>query len=108
VPPPPDRDPTSGLAVNRIALDNAFVGWDGQAVVAWPERHARLRLATRGPLGTLVVYTPPAQPFFCAEPVSHITDAFNLAAAGRTDTGMLTLGPGESACATLTMTPEAA
>jgi aldose 1-epimerase len=104
--PPPVQDPGRGLAVNRAALDNAFVGWDGQAVVAWPERRARLRLATRDPLGTLVVYTPPGQSFFCAEPVSHITDAFNLAAAGRTDTGMLTLAPGESARATLTLTPE--
>ena len=45
--PPPDRDPTRGLVVDRIALDNAFVGWDGQAVVAWPERRARLRLEAR-------------------------------------------------------------
>ncbi len=106
VAPAPERDPGRGLAVDRTALDNAFVGWDGEAVVAWPERRARIRLTRHGPLDTLVVYTPPAQPFFCAEPVSHITDAFNLAAAGRTDTGMLTLAPGESVRATLTMTPE--
>jgi aldose 1-epimerase len=108
VAPPPDRDPGRGLAVDRTALDNAFVGWDGRAVVEWPERRARLRLATRGPLGTLVVYTPPGETFFCAEPASHITDAFNLAAAGRTDTGMLALSPGESAHAALTLTPEIA
>ena len=108
VTPPPDRDPGRGLAVDRAALDNAFVGWDGRALVAWPERRAQLRLATRGPLGTLVVYTPPGEAFFCAEPVSHITDAFNLAAAGRTDTGMLTLAPGESVRATLTLIPESA
>ncbi|HEX9187496.1 MAG TPA: aldose 1-epimerase, partial [Vicinamibacteria bacterium] len=66
----------------------------------------RLRLAASPPLRTLVVYTPPGQSFFCAEPVSHITDAFNLADAGRTDTGMLTLAPGESARATFTLTPE--
>jgi aldose 1-epimerase len=108
VAPPPDRDPGRGLAVDRTALDNAFVGWDGQAVVTWPEWRVQLRLATRGPLGTLVVYTPPGELFFCAEPVSHITDAFNLAAAGRTDTGMLSLAPGESVRATLTLTPEIA
>jgi aldose 1-epimerase len=55
-----------------------------------------------------VVYTPPGEAFFCVEPVSHITDAFNLAAAGRTDTGMLSLLPGESVRATLTLTPEIA
>jgi aldose 1-epimerase len=105
VAPPSDRDPGRGLAVDRVALDNAFVGWDGQAVVAWPERRAWLGLAAGGPLGTLVVYTPPGESFFCAEPVSHVTDAFNLAAAGLTDTGMLTLAPGESVRATLTLTP---
>ena len=106
--PAPDRDPRPGLAVDRVALDNAFVGWDGHAVVTWPERGARLRLAASPPLGTLVVYTPPAQPFFCAEPVSHVTDAFNLAAGGQADTGMLTLAPGESVRATFTLTPELA
>lgn len=108
VAPPPDRDPGRGLSVDRTALDNAFVGWDGDAVVAWPEWRVQLRLATQGPLGTLVVYTPPGEAFFCVEPVSHITDAFNLAAAGRTDTGMLSLLPGESVGATLTLTPSIA
>jgi aldose 1-epimerase len=106
VTPGPDRDPGRGLAVDRTALDNAFVGWNGQAIVTWPERRARVRLTAHGPLGTLVVYTPPGQSFFCAEPVSHITDAFNLAASGRRDTGMLTLEPGESVSARLTLTPE--
>jgi aldose 1-epimerase len=106
VAPSPDRDPRRGLAVDRTALDNVFVGWDGHAVVTWPERGARLRLAASEPLRTLVVYTPPRQPFFCAEPVSHVTDAFNRAAAGHGDTGMLTLAPGESVRATFTLAPE--
>jgi aldose 1-epimerase len=55
-----------------------------------------------------VVYTPPGQSFFCAEPVSHITDAFNRAAAGQADTGMLTLAPGETVGVTLRLTPESA
>jgi aldose 1-epimerase len=108
VAPPPDRDPGRGLAVNRVALDNAFVGWDGQAVVTWPERRVRLRLAASALLGTLVVYSPPGQSFFCAEPVSHITDAFNLAAAGQADTGMLTLAPGETVRVTLRLAAERA
>lgn len=108
VPPPPDRDPRLGLAVDRVALDNVFIGWDQAAVITWPERHARLRLAARGPLTTLVVYTPPGEAFFCAEPVSHITEAFNLADAGRQDTGMLSLAPGESVSAVMSLIPEAA
>ena len=108
VTPPPDRDPRLGLAVDRVALDNVFVGWDRTAVITWPEQRAQLRLSARGPLATLVVYTPPGEAFFCAEPVSHITDAFNLAAAGRQDTGMLSLAPGESARAALSLVPEIA
>ena len=106
VAPPADRDPRRGLAVDRTPLDNVFIGWDRQALIAWPERRVRLRLEASPPLATLVVYTPSGQPYFCAEPVSHITDAFNLAAAGQPDTGMLTLAPAESVEVTFTLTPE--
>jgi aldose 1-epimerase len=57
------------------------------------------------PLDFLVVYSPPGKDFFCAEPVSHCTDAFNLAARGRDDTGMLTIGPGASVSATVWFRP---
>ena len=108
VTPPPDRDPRLGLAVDRVALDNVFIGWDQEAVITWPERSARLRLTARGPLTTLVVYTPPGKTFFCAEPVSHITEAFNLAAAGRQDTGILSLAPGETVRVAMSLIPEIA
>jgi len=57
-------------------------------------------------LDFLVVYTPPGRPFFCAEPVSHVTDAFNLAAAGRTDTGARALAAGETLRAVVTLSVE--
>jgi aldose 1-epimerase len=108
VTPPPDRDPRLGLAVDRVPLDNVFVGWDREAVITWPERSARLRMTASGLLATLVVYTPPGEAFFCVEPVSHITEAFNLAAAGDQDTGMLSLAPGESTRAAMSLVPELA
>jgi aldose 1-epimerase len=108
VTPPPDRDPRLGLAVDRVALDNVFVGWDQGALITWPKRGARLRMTARGPLSTLVVYTPSGEAFFCAEPVSHVTEAFNLAAAGDRETGMLSLAPGESARAAMFLAPEVA
>jgi aldose 1-epimerase len=103
---PPPADLGRGLLVNGTALDNVFTGWDGQAVVAWPERSAHLRITAGLPLGCLVVYAPPARAFFCVEPVSHVTDAFNLAARGRSDTGLLTVAPGETVRAAVTLTPE--
>ena len=44
--------------------------------------NTRVVMTADAPLDFLVVYTPRARPFLCAEPVSHMTDAFNLAAAG--------------------------
>jgi len=105
VPAAPPRDPRAGLAVDQVALDNCFAGWDGRAEIDWPERKAGLSMRAAGPLGFLVVYTPPGEPYFCAEPVSNATDAFNLAAAGRGDTGMVVLAPGEEAAARVSFVP---
>jgi len=104
--PRPEADLSRGVAADSIALDNAFVGWDRRAVLEWPEPGMRLVLTAEAPLDVLVVYTPSGRPFFCAEPVSHVTDAFNLAAAGRTDTGARALAPGETLRAAVTLAVE--
>jgi aldose 1-epimerase len=105
-PPPPSHDPTRGLRVDQVALDNCFIGWDRRAVVEWPERRARVVVTAAAPLDFLMVYTPPGRDFFCLEPVSHAIDAVNLAAAGRTDVGFRVLEPGGTLRATVTLTPE--
>jgi aldose 1-epimerase len=105
VEPETGRDPCAGLAVDAQALDNCFTGWGGQAVVTWPERNASLTIAAGPPFGCLVVYTPPGRDFFCVEPVSHVTDAFNMAAAGDAGTGMQVLAPGATLRSTATFTP---
>jgi aldose 1-epimerase len=100
-------DLARGIAVERVALDNCCVGWSGRAGLAWPEAGARLTMTAEPPLDRLVVFTPPRRAFFCVEPVSHVTDAFNLAAAGRSDTGMRTLEPGETLRATIVLDVDA-
>jgi len=105
-PPPRELDPTRGVKVDAVALDNCFTGWRRRAVIEQPEERVRLTMTAEPPLEFLVAYTPPGRPFFCAEPVSHITDAFNLAAAGRPDTGMRILPPGETLRATVTLSVE--
>ena len=97
---------TTGIVPDEHSLDTHFTGFGGSARVEWPEWRARLRLETSGPFGFLVVYTPPDKGFFCAEPVTNSLDAFNLAAAGRPDTGMIVLAPGAVAEGTMTLTPE--
>ena len=105
-PPRPEADPSRGVMVDSIALDNGFVGWRRHAAIEWPELAMSLVMTAEAPLDFLVVYTPAGRTFFCAEPVSHATDAFNLAAAGREDTGARTLAPGETLRAAVVLTLE--
>ncbi len=104
--PPPGRQLTQGVAVDVEAMDNGFTGWRRRARIEWPEHGAALTLTASAPLDFLVVYTPPGEPYFCAEPVSHCTDAFNLADQGRDDTGMAVLAAGQTLSASVRFTPE--
>ena len=94
-----------GLPLAEVALDNVFTGWRRQATIVWPERGARLSIDADPPLDFLVVYSTPGKDFFCVEPASHCTDAFNLAAQGRTDTGFRTLDPGARLSAAVRFRP---
>ena len=105
--PAAGADPSRGIDVDTTRLDNCFVGWSRRAVVEWPERGARLLMTAEAPLDYLVVFTPRGRRFFCAEPVSHVTDALNLAEAGQPDTGRRVLAPGETLASTITLTPAA-
>lgn len=104
--PVPPYDLRDGLVPSRQAIDHVFTGWDRRAVIEWPEWNARLTMTAESPLDFLVVYTPPNQDYFCVEPVSNTTDAFNGFAAGRTDTGTKLLAPGETLTAVAEFQPE--
>ncbi|HTI57299.1 MAG TPA: aldose 1-epimerase [Verrucomicrobiae bacterium] len=103
--PTAPADPSRGVAVDTVALDNCFVGWNHRATIEWPESGASLAMTARPPLDYLVIFSPPGRSFFCAEPVSHVTDAFNLAHAGRADTGRQVIDPGATLEAAITLTP---
>lgn len=94
----------NALSPDACPLDNGFTGFGGRAVIDWPERRASLTLQADPALAFLVVYTPAAKDFFCVEPVSHCTDAVNLAAS-RDDTGLRVLQPGERFAAVVRFTP---
>ncbi|HEX6079839.1 MAG TPA: aldose 1-epimerase [Methylomirabilota bacterium] len=106
--PEAGADASHGLVVSESRLDNCFVGWSRRALIEWPEREARLAMTAQSPLDYLVIFTPPGRRFFCAEPVSHVTDAVNLAAAGHPDTGLRILQPGETLTSAITLTPAGA
>lgn len=68
--------------------------WRGDAIVE--RAHGRVRLRADGQLSHLVAFVPRGAPYLCVEPVSHVANGFNLAAAGVGDTGTRVLAPGET------------
>ena len=103
----PDIDPRQGLTVASVVCDNAFTGWDGKAAITWPEHQTRLTIGAPSLMDKLFFYVPPNATFFCFEPITHFADAFNMAAAGRTDTGMIVLEPGQEVSAEVTFRADA-
>jgi aldose 1-epimerase len=102
---PPPGELAGSVGVDAVELDNGFVGWSRRAVIEWPEHGARLTLTAESPLDFVTVYTPAGRAYFCVEPVSHVTDAVNLAPAGRPDTGLRILAPGETLGARIALVP---
>lgn len=80
-------------------------GWDGTAVITHPGAHITLQANTV--LDHVVLHRPAGDVgWFCIEPVSHLADAFNMAAQGTPGTGATLLAPGQSLTARLSLTSE--
>ena len=87
-------------AVANLRLDNCFEGWQGPAVFG--DEHLSMRLESDLPY--LVVFTPNTKPYYCVEPVSHVSNAVQMAdplahglrsvAAGQSTEGWMTLHVG--------------
>lgn len=81
-----DNDAT-GLPVRRVAqpgidadiahldFDNCFSGWRGAARI----RDEKLSMRLTSSLPYLVVFTPQTKPYYCVEPVSHVSNAIHMA-----------------------------
>ena len=84
-------------AAKRLApldLDHDFTGGEVKAVMHWQETGLQLMIDADPVFEHVVVYVPPGLDFVCVEPVTHVANAVNLAAAGRQDTGLQILDPG--------------
>ncbi len=102
-----DND-ASGLPVRRVAqpggidadiahleFDNCFEGWRGAARL----RDEKLSLRLTSSLRTLVVFTPQTKPYYCVEPVSHVSNAIHMAEPAAC--GLVALEPGAVLQATM-------
>ena len=91
-----------------VALDHCFSGWDGRALLRWPESGVALRVEASPSCSHVIVYSPPGEPFFAVEPVTNANDGFNLLAAGQRETGVAVLDPGEGLDAAVALRVEGA
>ena len=74
---PTRRVPQPGIDgdVSHLGFDNCFEGWRGAARL----RDDKLSMKLSSSLPYLVVYTPAHSPYYCVEPVSHVSNAIHMA-----------------------------
>jgi len=76
--------------VAHLQYDQCFEGWSGPAHI----RDESLALRLTSSLRYLVVFTPQDRPYYCVEPVSHVSNAINM--DDPIALGLRSLAPGES------------
>ncbi|WP_425257186.1 aldose 1-epimerase [Rubrivivax sp. RP6-9] len=74
---PTRKAPQAGIDgdVAHMAFDHCFEGWRGPARI----RDDKLSMRLTSSLPYLVVYTPDTKPYYCVEPVSHVSNAVHMA-----------------------------
>lgn len=83
--------------VAHLGFDNCFEGWPGQARL----RDERLSVRLSSDLPYLVVFTPDVKPYYCVEPVSHVSNAIHMAEPAQH--GLRSLEPGASLSGWMTL-----
>jgi aldose 1-epimerase len=100
-PVPPAWDFRTPRPIAGTTLDNCFAGWQPPATLRWPDRGLMAAISADAACQYLVVFIPPDRDYLAVEPVTHMTDAFNRAAAGQPDTGTRLLAPGATFSCTM-------
>jgi aldose 1-epimerase len=59
-------------------IDNCFTGWNGKAVIDYPDRNLSLTMVMPDCNGYALLYRPPGLDYFCLEPITHPIDAFHM------------------------------
>lgn len=96
MPVPPVWDFAGGRVMTEVEVDNCFAGWSRRAIIRWRDKGLSLTMTADPIFGTIVVFSPQGQDFFCVEPVTHLNNGINLRAAGVAQTGVVDLLPGQS------------
>ncbi len=105
VPVDPDHDFTALRPVaDAHGVDGTFIGWDGRALITWPEAGYRLALMAEGAFRAAHLYVPRDGGFFCFEPVSQLPNQLNHPDWAQWLAPIL-LAPGQACSGRLTLTP---
>lgn len=81
--------------IRHLDFDNCFQGWTGAARI----RDEKLSLRLTADVDYLVVFTPQTKPYFCVEPVSHVSNAIHM--ADPLAHGLRAVAPGASTSVTM-------
>ena len=96
---PKEWDFKDGMYLKE-SFNTSFGGWDGKAIVSYPDK--RVIMTAHSIFHHLSLNTYNASPdCFSLSPVSNTPDAFNLAALGVINTGIQSIGPGQSITQTI-------
>ncbi len=106
-PVPAEWDFSTQRPLGDADIDNCFAGWDGRAVLTWPDRQERVVMRATAPFRHLVIYVPPGEAYTAIEPVSNMNDGLNRMNSG-IDHGIHVLAPGETLEGVITMLVEPA
>lgn len=96
---PVRREAQAGIhaGVAQLDFDNCFDGWQGAARIG----DEKFSLQLTSTLPYLVVYTPQDKDYYCVEPVSHVSNAIQMADPAAN--GLRTVQPGETFEASMTL-----
>ena len=75
---PPGWDYNAPAPLEGSLIDNCFTGWDGVAVIQYPDRGISITMRMDECSGYSLMYRPPGLDYFCLEPITHPIDAFHL------------------------------
>lgn len=102
---PPELDFAGHRPLPGGWCNNDYGGWGGEATLRFPSRGAGLRMEADPIFKHLMLYADPTKPYFCVEPQTNASGAFNRGRWDDPEEGVIVLGPGESAAGTVTFTP---
>jgi len=104
---PANLNSLNGIKVDDFQLDNCLIDFEKQAIIYWPEWQSKVTIIASNNCPFLVFYSQESDDYFCLEPVTHSTDAINLAAKGQLNTGMVSLPSDQEFSISMQIIPEA-